>query len=247
MKRLTQKSKMKSRGFSLMELLVVMLLMSIIVGAVVEQIAMIQQRSRTEQAKVDIFQESRDFVDQFVRDAHAAGYPSIRMFDTASWTTALASPNPWTDSRLAAGITFIGPGEIKFEGDVEGDAKVDVVDYVLVATGNNCPCLRRGAVDKATVAAAFSNEVENVQSAGTTADPIFVGYTASGTAVTSADTTTVAGQQALATIKTVLIRLKTKSAVVDPRTGQAPETTLSGQVTIVNCSLTATGQANSCS
>jgi len=64
--------------------------------------------------------------------------------------------------------------------------------------------------------------------------------------VISADMTTVAGRQALATIKTVQIRLKTKSAVVDPKTQLAPETTLSGQVTIVNCSLAATGQTNSC-
>jgi prepilin-type N-terminal cleavage/methylation domain-containing protein len=236
---------MSPQGFSLLELLVVMLLMSIIVGAVLSEIAVMQQRSRAEQTKVDIFQESRDFVDQFVRDAHQAGYPSVRMFDTASWPTAPLSPI-YTEPKLAAGITFIGPNEIKFEGDVEGDGKVDVVDYNLLATGNNCPCLQRGAVDKASGSAIFSNEVQNVQSAGTTADPIFVGYTATGAPVASADTTTLTGRQALATIKTVLIRLKTKAGVVDPQTGLAAETTLSGQVTIVNCSLAAAGQANSC-
>ena len=245
MRRLTRKQRMIPRGFSLLELLVVMLLMSIIVGAVLGEIAVMQQRSRAEQAKVDIFQESRDFVDQFVRDAREAGYPSIRMFDTASWPTAPLSPI-YTEPKIAAGITFIGPSEIKFEGDVEGDGKVDVVDYNLLATGNNCPCLQRGAVDKASGTAVFSNEVQNVQSAGTTTDPIFIGYTATGVAVTSADTTTLTGRLALATIKTVLIRLKTKAGIVDPQTGQAPETTLSGQVTIVNCSLAATGQANSC-
>ena len=88
--------------------------------------------------------------------------------------------------------------------------------------------------------------MQNVQNAGTTADPIFVGYTASGTAVTSADLTTLANQQALATIKIVLIRLKTKAGVLDPQTQQAAESTLSGQVTIVNCSLAAAGQSNSC-
>jgi prepilin-type N-terminal cleavage/methylation domain-containing protein len=245
MKQPTRKSKLSPKGFSLIELLIVMLLMTITVGAVVSQIAVISQRSRGEQLRTDIFQESRDFVDQFVRDMHEAGYPSTRMFDTGSWTTAAASPI-YTDSRLAAGIVFIGPSEIKFEGDVEGDGKVDVVDYNLLATGNNCPCLRRGAIDKASGTAVFSNEVQNVQSAGTTADPIFVGYTATGTAVTSADLTTVAGRQALATVKTVLMRLKTKAGVVDPQTGQAVETTLSGQVTVVNCSLTANSQANSC-
>lgn len=245
MKRLTRESKMSLQGFSLLELLIVMLLMSIIVGAVLGEIAVMQQRSRAEQTKVDIFQESRDFVDQFVRDARETGYPSIHMFDTASWPTAPLSPI-YTEPKLAAGITLIGPSEIKFEGDVEGDGKVDVVDYNLLATGNNCPCLQRGAVDKASGTTIFSNEVQNVQSAGTTTDPIFVGYTATGSAVTSADTTTLTGRQALASIKTVLIRLKTKAGVVDPQTGLAAETTLSGQVTIVNCSVAATGQANSC-
>ena len=245
MKQLPRKSEMGTQGFSLIELLVVMLLMSITLGAVVDQISVVQQRSRTEQAKLDIVQESRAFIDQFVRDAHGTGYPSIRMFDTSSWTIAPLSPI-YTEPKLAAGITFIGPGEFKFEGDVGGDGVVNVVDYNRLATGNNCPCLQRGAVSKASGSAVFSNQVQNVQSAGTTADPIFVGYTASGAAVTSADMTTITGRQALATIKSVQIRLKTKAGVVDPKTKLAPETTLSGQVTIVNCSLAATGQPNSC-
>jgi type II secretory pathway pseudopilin PulG len=241
----TNKPKLSEHGFSLIELLTVMAFMTVLVGAIVSQITVTQQRARGEQAKLDIFQESRDFVDQFVRDAHEAGYPSYRMFDTASWSTAPASPI-YTDTRLAAGVILIGPSEIKFEGDVEGDGSVDIVDYKLTATGNNCPCLQRSAVDKTSGAAVFSNEVQNVQSAGTTADPIFMGYTAAGTAVATADLTSTANQQALATIKTVLIRLKTKANIVDPETQQAPESTLSGQVTIVNCSLAAAAQGNSC-
>ena len=241
----TRRSKLSQRGFSLIELLTVIVLLSITVGGVVSQISLVEQRSRGEQVKLDIFQESRDFVDQFVRDAHEAGYPSRRMFNTSSWTVAAASPI-YTDTRLAAGIILIGPNEAKFEGDVVGDGNVYVVDYKLLATGNNCPCLQRSAVNKTSGVAVFSNEVQNVQNAGATADPIFVGYTASGSAVTSADLTTLANQQTLATIKTVLIRLKTKAGIADPETGQAAESTLSGQVTIVNCSLTATGQSNSC-
>jgi type II secretory pathway component PulJ len=238
-------SKTGSRGFSALEVLFATALMTIILGVVFSQLALIQQRSRTEEAKVDIFQESRDFVDQFVRDMHETGYPSIRMFDTANWTTPVASPSS-SDTRLATGVIFMSPSEIKFEGDIEGDGDVDVVDYKLVATGNNCPCLQRGWIDKGSGAATLSNEVQNVQSTGTTADPIFAGYTASGTAVTSADMTTTSGKQLLASIKTVRIQLKTKSGTVDPQTDLAPETTLSSVVTIVNCSLATSGQGNSC-
>lgn len=239
------KTNQFSKGFSLIEVLFVVALMSIILGAVFSQISLMQQRARTEDTKVDISQESRDFVDQFVRDMHEAGYPSLRMFDTSSWITGVASPAS-SDSRLAAGVIYISPSEIKFEGDVEGDGHVDIVDYKLVATGNNCPCLQRGWVDKSTGSETLSNLAQNIQNAGTTSDPIFVAYTSSGSAINSADMTTTPGKQNLASIKMVSIRLKIIAGDPDPQTQQAPEINLSGQVTIVNCSLATSGQGNSC-
>jgi prepilin-type N-terminal cleavage/methylation domain-containing protein len=243
-KRPAQQSTKNRQGFSLLELMVAVAILSLLMGYVLNQISLVQQRSRTEQVKVDIFQEAREFSDQIVRDLHQAGYPNIRMFDTSGWSPAVVSPS-YNDSRLAAGITKIAPGEVKFEGDVDGDGNVHVVDYVLTSTGNNCPCLQRSDVLKSGTAV-LSNDVQNVENAGTSADPIFIAYTASGTSVTSADTTTGAGLISLATIKTVQFVLKVKAPIVDPRTGQAPETTLSGQVTIRNCSLAASGQSNSC-
>jgi hypothetical protein len=44
----------------------------------------------------------------------------------------------------------------------------------------------------------------------------------------------------------VQFRMKVKASTVDPQTQLAPETTLSGQVSIVNCSLATSGQTNSC-
>jgi prepilin-type N-terminal cleavage/methylation domain-containing protein len=244
MKQRTMKQPTMSRGFSLLEVMVVVALMTILIGSVLSMITVTQQRARAEQVKVDIFQESREFADQFVRDLHQAGYPSTRMFDTSGWSPALASP-AYTDSRIATGVIKIAANEIKFEGDVDGDGNVHTVDYQLTATGNNCPCLTRSDILK-TGTAVFSNDVQNVQTAGTSADPLFIGYTSSGTTVTSADTTTSAGLQALATIKTVQFILKVKAPIVDTQTLVAPETTLGGQVTIGNCSLAATGQTNSC-
>ena len=237
--------KTPREGFSLLELLITVVLLSVMMAAVISQISEVQQRARTEQVKVDIFQEAREFADQLVRDLHQTGYPSIRMFDTTSWSPALASPSTG-DSRLATGVTLIGAGEVRFEADVDGSGNVSILDYSLQATGNNCPCLQRSQVLKSSGGTSFSNEIQNVQSAGTNVDPIFVGYTASGVAVTSADMTTTAGKQALATIKTIEFRMKVRAAIVDPVTLLAPETTLGGQITIGNCSLDAMGQSNSC-
>jgi prepilin-type N-terminal cleavage/methylation domain-containing protein len=244
MKTPSRKRQKDLRGFSLLELLVVVLLMSILMGAVLDQIGQVQQRARGEQVKVDIFQESREFADQLMRDLHQEGYPSIRMFDTISWSTALANPS-YGDSRLAAGMILISASEIKFEGDMDGTGNVSIVDYQLVSPGNDCPCLQRSQGVKPS-SGTLSNELQNVQSMGTSADPIFVGYDGSGTAITSADLTTAAGKNSLASLKTVQWQIKIKAAIVDPQTGLAPETTLHGQAVIGNCSLAATGQTNSC-
>ncbi|HEX2712064.1 MAG TPA: prepilin-type N-terminal cleavage/methylation domain-containing protein, partial [Candidatus Acidoferrales bacterium] len=217
MQRPSSRARHTTAGFSLIEMLVVLLLLSVVTGTVLSQISMVQQRSRTEQIKLDIFQESREFMDQMVRDLHQTGYPNIRMFDTSAWAPALSSP-AMNDARLAAGLLKIAPNEIVFEGDVDGDGQVDVLDYKLVTTGNNCPCLQRSQVLKSTGGTVFSTEVQNVQNAGTNADPIFVAYQTDGTVVNAADSTT---PTTLANIKTIQITLKLKAAVADPQTGVA--------------------------
>jgi len=226
-----------SKGFSLLELMLVMLLMSLIMGAALDQISQVQQRARTEQVKVDIFQESREFADQLMRDLHQAGYPSVLMFSTAGLTSA--------STTVATGVILISASEVKFEGDMDGTGNVSVVDYQLVASGNNCPCVQRSQGTKPS-AGTLSNELQNVQSAGTSTDPIFVGYDGSGTAITSADMTTTGGKNLLASLKTVQWQIKIKAAIVDPQTGLAPETTLHGQAVIGNCSFAANLQGNSC-
>jgi prepilin-type N-terminal cleavage/methylation domain-containing protein len=241
-----RKALTDARGFSLLESLVALVVMSIMMTAVLSQIGQIQQRARTEQIKLDIFQQSREFMDQFDRDLRQAGYPTLRMFDTSGWSPALASPSTG-DTRIAVGVIKIAANEIEFEGDVDGDGQVDVVDYQLVSSGDGCPCLQRSQILKSSSTTAFSTQIQNIQSAGTSSDTIFIAYKGDGTSVTSADMTTTTGQQDLAGIKTVQFTVKVKADVVDPQTRVAPETSLAGQVLLRNCSLASSGQYNSCS
>src|SRR2546428_13730438 len=204
---MTQRLKKESfaqLGFSLLELMIVVLILSVITGAVFSQISLVQQRARTEQSKLDIFQESREFMAQLGRDLQQTGSPNFRMFDASGWSPAL-NATPMNDSRLAGGLLKIAPDEIIFEGDVDGDGQVDVLDYKLIPAsgGNNCPCLQRSQVLKSTGGTVFSTAVQNVQTAGTTADPMFVAYTPARTAGSSADPTTAGRLTPVANSKTI--------------------------------------------
>ena len=128
-------------GFSLIELMLSLLLLTIITGAVFQQIAIMQERYRNEQQKLDIFQNAREFVDQIVRDLHQANFPNKRLYASDPGSAA---------TNDAVGLVYVSPYEIKFEGDVEGTGTVDSVDYQLTG-GNpaNCPCtITRSQIEK---------------------------------------------------------------------------------------------------
>jgi len=102
----------RQSGFSLIEMMVVVLILGIISAGLFAQIDGAQQRAFSEQIKLDNFQEARDFVDQFFRDVNQIGYPNSRMIDTtAAWSPVLASPLI-NDNRLAIGLVKIDANEI---------------------------------------------------------------------------------------------------------------------------------------
>src|SRR5436305_10136235 len=76
------RSKRTAPGFSLIELIVVCAVLVIVMGAVFTTIAQVAQRSQAEQVKTDLAQSGREFVDEFQRDLHQAGYPNCRMIGT---------------------------------------------------------------------------------------------------------------------------------------------------------------------
>jgi len=226
-------------GFSLLELLVVVLLLTIIMGALFSQINQAQQHSTSQQVKLDLFQESREFMDQIARDLRASGYPNTRNFSVDPVSPAEESP------QEAVGLVKMDVGQLWFESSIDGSGNVSVIHYNLVQTGTGCPCLERSQTAKVQgdplTAQTETDQVE-VQDVlnGTTADPIFKAYYADGTTVTlpiDIATNCNGNDSCLADVNTVDIILKVQSPNKDPITGLQPTTTLMTTVRLNNCSV----------
>jgi prepilin-type N-terminal cleavage/methylation domain-containing protein len=212
----------RQRGFTLIELLMVVLLLSIVVGAVFSQIDRAQVRYRVEDQKVDLTQQEREFIDQFTRDLHQAGYPSASMFGGSG-----------TANQIALGLTSLSNNDIVIEGDVDGDGAVDTVEYSYFdgsgwtgSAPNPCPCIRRSQVPKGTAAGATTTftQVQNV--VGTT---FFTAFDAGGGAITLP-----ASASDLAKIKTVQITLTTQGAAQDNDAHNSIQVTMTGMARLVN-------------
>jgi len=137
----------------------VVFLLSLIVGAIFSQIERAQVRYRVEDQKVDLTQQEREFIDQFTRDLHQAGFPSVKTAGPAA-----------TANQVAAGLTSISGTDLVMEGDVDGDGTVETVEYSYFdGSGwpgpgpNPCPCIRRSSQPKGSAGPATSyTEVQNV-------------------------------------------------------------------------------------
>src|ERR1700726_3561789 len=106
---LRQKSARLQGGFTLLELMIVCAILAVVLGAVFQGINTVIQSSQSEQVKVDLTQSGREFVDEFERDIHEAGYPNCRMVTTGalncpadSTQAAVASNN-----ALAVGLVYV--------------------------------------------------------------------------------------------------------------------------------------------
>src|SRR5215471_14993199 len=150
-------SPIKQRGFTLLEMLVVVVILGIVVGAVFTQMNQAQQRMTTEETRLDDFQQARDFVDQFFRDINQIGNPNFRLMDTTSpfWNPALTTQVLYTysspyinDNRFAMGLVKIDSSELRFEGAINGFGNVQSVIYMINGSTLCSLCLQRSQADK---------------------------------------------------------------------------------------------------
>src|SRR5881628_1292952 len=237
----------RTSGFSLLELMIVLIILLSISAAIFQTINLTTQRSSAEQTRVDMFQEAREFMDQMSRDLRQAGYPNPRNMDPAVFTVlTLMPPKPISyDHHAAAGLVKVDTGDLWFEGDVDGTGTVSVVRYHLDSTGTNCPCLKRSQLPKidADPLTGQTTEVYQVEVQGVQNTDIFSAYN-NGTAIGLPVTTSVGSS--LASVDTVQAVLTLQAATVDPQNRQKPLATLVTTVRLNNCSQAAIGYKTSC-
>lgn len=139
-------------GFSLVELMVVCAILVIVLASVFNGISLTIQRSEAEQTKVDLTQEGREFVDEFERDLHQAGYPNCRtvaapgLGATPNCPADNTNPTEAMNSNVAVGLVYVSNTKLIFEGAVDGSGTVYSVQYRLTDSAGNyppittCPC-----------------------------------------------------------------------------------------------------------
>ena len=175
-------------GFSLLELVIVCAILTIVLASVFNGVNLVTKRSQAEQTKVDLTQEGREFVDEFERDLHQAGYPNCRMVTAPGATNNCPADYINTvagvavvakSSAVAAGLVYLSNTQIVFEGDVDGNGVVDTIRYQLVDSAGNspptgtCPCtIQRSQMPKVdgtlplSQPTSWSQELQNVVNSG---------------------------------------------------------------------------------
>lgn len=117
-----------NRGFSLLELLIVLAVFSFIVGGIFNNLAQSQKRYQFDQEVAEVQQTARNAVDIMEREIKLAGFPIPSYYDSAlNWTSA-------NSERVAAGFITLGATNLVFEADLAEDGIVDRVEYRLNGT-----------------------------------------------------------------------------------------------------------------
>ena len=183
--------KTRERGFSAIEMLISVALITLVLGVAFAGMRDMQARNFAEGSRVDTLQETRDFIDQVVRDVHVSGYPSSRVLGQAVGTIGSCTGNV----AIACGIIQFSPLQVTYEGDLDGTQVIRQIYLNLVpGPGGACPCtLQRGVVPKTIPATAvtYFTEANGVLNSGNGASASTYGVALGGsgnyTTYTTAD------------------------------------------------------------
>jgi len=235
-------------------MMVVVLVITVIMGVVFKSINLTQQTSRSQQIRLDLTQQSREFVDQISGDLRNSGYPYKRNMSLGIVDPANASAAPFNtyasayDLYNAPGLIYVDNGSLWFAGNVDGTnaapgvAKVQIVRYDYVAAGNGCPCLRRTeftrnggdplADAQNTGGAVAQLEIQGIQGGTTAADAIFTVYDATGNPI-ALPIDFDNNAQTLASINSLKVVLTVRSKSKDFN-GETPVTTVVSSMSLMN-------------
>jgi Tfp pilus assembly protein PilW len=204
-------------------MMVTIAILSIVFGVVANGIVQVQQRNTVEINKVDLTQETRQFMDQITNDIHQAGFPTLRMFDPILAYSTLSN-------QVAAGLTQVTPNEVDFQGDVDGSGTVSGVVIQVVPAGGPCPCtIRRGTLAKgAPGPIVYYTELDNLQNAA-----VFTAYGSDGGVIALPAGPDVTGV-GLKNINAIGITLWVQSTIPDSKTGTFPTVTMVSQAKLDN-------------
>jgi len=144
------------KGFSFLELLIVLGVFSFIVGGLFSVLQRSQTRYQFEQDVTEAQQAARTAVDLMEREIRLAGFPKLSYYDAALGYTT-------NSNVISLGFVTTNSTDLIFEGDINEDEIVEVVEYRLNGT-----VLERSAVAKpgggTAATPAFKTLAENVRS-----------------------------------------------------------------------------------
>jgi len=223
----------------MLEMMLAVALLLIVSGVVFSQIANVVNRYSAEESRMTAVDDTREFVDQIVRDLHQTNFPHLRMF-----TPTFTGSQPYSNNSIAAGLVVAGPTQLQFEADLDGKGngagagQVQVVVYQLTKNGalvtdlTQCPCvLQRGqelkqanTAPESQPAPTFTSEVDNVINPAS--EPPFRFFDQFGnevTAIPNFKSTDL--NPTISKIYTIKISVTVQGPSVDPLTKVKPEVT----------------------
>ena len=215
------------------------LILTLVVSAIFMQLQKAQANYKVEGQKLDLSQQDREFIDQFTRDLHQAGYPSPTTLNITN-LNAVVDPAGGNPNVVSAGITAISQTSLTMEGDLDGTGVVRIVTYTF-SPGAGCPgavpCVLRTVSQKGAAApGAAYVEVQNlVANSGTLTALDNAGQVVPLPKTLNANATT--GDQSykdLRKIKAVNVALTLQTTGRNVNGGAAPQVTMTGTARLPN-------------